>query len=63
MSKVKQAYALATELLAEVEDGSIDFDEAYDNMLATYAILSIDDVEQIFHNVMEVVRVRNWLNF
>jgi len=53
MSKVKEIYMMATELLAEIEDGAIDMDQAYEDMLAVYPTLSLNHIEFIFNDVME----------
>ena len=57
MSKVKEIYMMAKELLAEIEDGAIDMDQAYDDMLAVYPTLSLQAIEFIFSDIMETDRV------
>jgi hypothetical protein len=53
MSKMKEIYVMVNELLAEIEDGAIDMDQAYEDMLAVYPTLSLNHIEFIFNEVME----------
>lgn len=57
MSKVKEIYMMATDLLAEIEDGAIDMDQAYDDMQAVYPMLSLNDIKFIFNDIMETDHV------
>ena len=57
MSKMKEVYVMVNELLAEIEDGAIDMDQAYEDMLAVYPMFSLKQIEFIFNDIMETDRV------
>ena len=57
MRKMKEVYVMVNELLPEIEDGAIDMDQAYEDMLAVYPMFSLKQIEFIFNEIMETDRV------
>ena len=54
MSKVKEAYMLAEELVLKIADGLIDLDEAKAEFSANYLQLGPSEIDFIFDDVLEV---------
>jgi hypothetical protein len=51
--RVKEAYMFAEELMSQVEDGSIDMDQAANLMADEYPALEYNHIMEFFHDVLE----------